>query len=124
MPIKQFLQAIFGEIGTEEDYRREFGDTPLTVLVRQIVGLDQQTANEAFLEFLDDQNLDSRQIRFVKTIVDYVVKNGVIEKRALQEDPFQSIGSIVELFPLERAQRIISIIDRLNSNAFAKDIVS
>lgn len=110
-------KILWGELGTKEDYEREIGDKPLTIFVREIVGLDQATANEAFSEFLDDQNLNSRQIRFVKTIVDYVVKNGIVEKKALQEDPFQSIGSIIDVFPLESAQKIISIIDRLNSNA-------
>lgn len=110
-------RILWSDLGTKEDYEREVGDKPLTVFVREIVGLDQEAANEAFSEFLNDQNLDSRQIRFVKTIIDYVVKNGIIEKKALQEDPFQSIGSIVELFPLERAREIISIIDSLNLNA-------
>lgn len=110
-------KILWKELGTREDYEREFGDTPLTILVRQIVGLDQQAANEAFSEFLSNQNLDSRQIRFVKTIVDYVVKNGVIEKQVLQEEPFRSIGSIVEIFPLESAQKLVSIIDTLNKNA-------
>lgn len=111
-------KILWNEIGTKKDYEREFGDTPLTVLVREIVGLAQEAANEAFSEFLDDQNLDSRQIRFVKTIIDYVVKNGIMERKALQEEPFQSIGSIVEIFPLESVQKIISIIDDLNKNAF------
>lgn len=110
-------KILWNEIGTKEDYEREFGDTPLTILVRKVVGLDQEAANEAFSEFLDDQNLDSKQIRFVKTIVDYVVKNGVIERKALQEEPFRSIGSIVDIFPTESALRIVSIIDRLNENA-------
>ncbi|NMB46412.1 MAG: DEAD/DEAH box helicase, partial [Firmicutes bacterium] len=110
-------KILWNKIGTKEDYQREFGDTPLTILVRQVVGLDQEAANEAFSEFLDDQNLDSKQIRFVKTIVDYVVRNGVIEPRELQEEPFRSIGSIVDIFPTESALRIVSIIDRLNRNA-------
>ncbi len=110
-------KILWKKLGTRKDYEREFGDTPLTILVRQIVGLDQQAANEAFSEILNNQNLDSRQIRFVKTIVDYVVKNGVIEKQVLQEEPFRSIGSIVEIFPLESAQKLVSIIDALNKNA-------
>ena len=110
-------KILWNEIGTKEDYEREFGDTPLTILVRKIVGLEQEAANEAFSEFLDDQNLDSKQIRFVKAIVDYVVKNGVIEPRALTEEPFRSIGSIVDVFPTESALRIVSIMDRLNRNA-------
>ncbi|HHV43414.1 MAG TPA: hypothetical protein GXX57_01925 [Firmicutes bacterium] len=112
-------QILWHEVGTKEDYEREFGNTPLTVLVLQVVGLDQETANEAFSEFLNDHNLDSRQIRFVKTIVDYVVKNGVIEKKALQEEPFRSIGSIVDVFPEGSARKIVSIIDRLNENAIS-----
>lgn len=110
-------QILWSEIGTRGDYEREFGNTPLTVLVRQTVGLDPQAANEAFSEFLDDQNLDSRQIRFVKAIVDYVVINGVLEKKVLQEEPFRSIGSIVDLFPHGQALKIVSIIDELNKNA-------
>lgn len=110
-------QILWKEVGTKEDYEKEFGNTPLTLLVRQIVGLDLVAANEAFSEFLDDQNLSSRQIRFVKAIIDYVVHNGFIEKQALQQEPFQSIGSIVDLFPTERTMRILSIIDNLKDNA-------
>jgi type I restriction enzyme R subunit len=53
----------------------------------------------------------------VKTIVDYVVKNGIMERRALQEEPFESIGSIVDLFPTETAIKIVSIIDSIKKNA-------
>ena len=110
-------KILWNELGTKDDYQREFGDTPLTILVRQIVGLDQRAANEAFSEFLNDQNLDRRQIRFVKTIVDYVIKNGIIATQVLQEEPFQSIGSIVDVFSLDSAEKLVSIIDRLNKNA-------
>jgi type I restriction enzyme R subunit len=111
-------RLLLKDIGTKEDYVREFGDTPLTILVRQIVGLDQEAANEAFSEFLNDENLNSKQINFVKRIVDYVVKNGHMQdKSALQEEPFESLGSITELFPTEKAFQIVSVIDRLNRNA-------
>ncbi len=117
---KDFMELekiLWGEVGTKDDYFKEFGDTPLSILVRSIVGLDQMAANEAFSEFLNDQNLDSKQSRFVKTIVDYVVKNGIMERRALQEEPFESIGSIVDLFPTETAIKIVSIIDSIKKNA-------
>ncbi|WP_427340445.1 DEAD/DEAH box helicase family protein [Caloranaerobacter sp. DY30410] len=110
-------KILWNELGTKDDYEREFGDTPLTVLVRKVVGLDQKAANEAFSEFLNDTNLDSRQIRFVKLIIDYVVRNGVIEKTALQEEPFKSVGSIVEIFNTESAMKIVNIIDKINKNA-------
>lgn len=99
-------------------YQAIFDYFDALLLVRQIVGLDQQAANGAFSEFLNDQNLDARQSRFVKTIVDYVVKNGVMtDKRVLQEDPFQGIGSITDIFTTEKAMKIVSIIDWINKNA-------
>ena len=111
-------QLLWGELGTREDYKKEFGETPLTLLVRQIIGLDQMAANEAFSAFLTDQNLDSLQIRFVKTIVDYIVKNGhMMDKSVLQEEPFKSLGSIAEVFQLEDAMKVVQVIDGINKNA-------
>lgn len=114
------LETILWEkLGTREDYQKEFGNTPVTKLVRQIVGLDPQVANEAFSEFLSTERLNVNQMRFVKMIVDYVVKNGWIEKSVLQEEPFKTVGSIVELFRdnLEGAKTIIRIIDEINRNS-------
>lgn len=114
---KELENILWGDLGTKEEYEKEFGDTPLTKLVRQIIGLDQQAANEAFSEFLNNQNLNSKQIRFVKTIIDYVVKNGYMDKKVLQEDPFRSLGSITEIFTLENARKLVTIIDSINENA-------
>lgn len=121
--LKTLEDILWKELGTREDYRREFGDTPITKLVRQIVGLDPQAANEAFSEFLSSERLNANQVRFVKLIVDYVVKNGGIEKKVLQEEPFKTVGSIVDLFKdnMEDAKKIIGIIDEINRNS--EDIV-
>ncbi len=117
--VKTLEHILWNELGTQEDYQREFGDTPITKLVRQIVGLDPQAANEAFSEFLSSERLNIQQSRFVKLIVDYFVKNGVMDKRVLQEEPFKTVGSIVELFQdnMDDARRIISIIDGINRNS-------
>jgi len=106
-----------------EWYEKEFGDTPITKLVRQIVGLDPQAANEAFSEFLSNERLNINQSRFVKLIIDYFVKNGVMDKKVLQEEPFKTVGSIVELFKdnMDDARKIIRIIDEINKNS--EDIV-
>lgn len=66
-----------------------------------------------------NEQLNVNQLRFVKLIVDYVVKNGIIDKRVLQEEPFKTVGSIVELFQddMAYARGIIGIIDQINSNA-------
>ena len=109
---------LWNELGTQEDYKKEFGETPIAKLVRQIVGLDQQAANEAFSEFLNEEKLNVNQLRFVKLIIDYVVKNGTLEKKVLQEDPFRALGSVTELFRdnIEDVREIIRVIDTINRN--------
>jgi Type I site-specific restriction-modification system, R (restriction) subunit and related helicases len=97
--LKTLEDIMWTQLGTPADYEKEFGDMPINKLVRKIVGLDMQAANEAFSEFLNNENLNVKQVHFVKLIVDYVVTNGFIEdNRVLQEDPFRTVGSIIELF--------------------------
>lgn len=85
-------------MGSRENYENEFGDTPITKLVRQVVGLDRGAVNAAFSEFLSDERLNATQIKFVRLIIDYVVANGYLEKQVLQQDPFRTLGSVSELF--------------------------
>jgi len=117
--VKMLEDILWKELGTREDYEKDFGDTPITKLVRQIVGLDPKAANEAFSEFLSEERLNLNQIRFVKHIVDYVIKNGTLDKKVLREEPFRSVGSIIELFKdnMDDARKIIEIIDDINRNA-------
>ncbi|QCJ40826.1 hypothetical protein FAY30_02275 [Bacillus sp. S3] len=62
--------------------------------------------------------LEVNQLRFVKLIIDYVVKNGTLEKKVLQEDPFRSLGSVTDLFRdnLDNVRGIIRVIDTINRN--------
>ncbi|RKD24554.1 hypothetical protein BEP19_09245 [Ammoniphilus oxalaticus] len=112
---------LWNELGTKDDYERDFGDTPMpiTKLVRQIVGLDREAANAAFSQFLSEERLNLQQTRFVRLIVDFIVKNGTLDKKILQQEPFKTVGSIVELFKdnIDDAKNIIGIIDEINRNA-------
>ncbi|MDM0472763.1 DEAD/DEAH box helicase family protein [Clostridium perfringens] len=112
--IKTLENVLFNELGSKSDYEKEYKETPVTVLVRKILGMDREAANEAFSEFLNNQNLNSKQIHFVKLIVDYIVKNGFIEdNRVLMEDPFRSVGSIIEIFENNVTERN-NLIKRIN----------
>lgn len=117
--VKQLEHILWEDLGTKEDYKKEFGATPITRLVLQTVGLDRNSALDAFSEFLSDEKLNSRQIKFVHHIVDYIVSNGYLEKKVLREDPFRSLGSITELFEdnIEDAKGIINVIDKINENS-------
>ena len=78
-------------------------------------------AKEAFAEFLDNTNLDSRQIYFVNQIVEYIVHNGMMrDLSVLQDAPFTDKGSVVEIFTdLSVWTRIRKAIESINMNAAA-----
>lgn len=116
----QTLESIlWSEVGTKEEYLNEYGEKPLGELVREIVGLDMNTAKEAFAEFLNDSLLDSRQIYFVNQIVEYIVRNGMMKDLSvLREAPFTDQGSVVEIFAdMSMWNGIRKVIDQINENA-------
>jgi type I restriction enzyme R subunit len=78
-------------------------------------------AKEAFSEFLDNTNLDSRQIYFVNQIIEYIVHNGLMKDLSvLQESPFTDMGSVVEVFSdLSVWLGIRKVIESINANAAA-----
>ena len=119
--VKALETILWTEVGTKEDYEAEYGQKPLGELVREIVGLDMNAAKAAFAEFLNDVNLDSRQIYFVNQIVEYIVHNGVMKDMSvLQESPFTDQGSVVEVFTdMTVWIGIKNAIDRVNANALA-----
>ena len=119
--IKELENVLWSELGTKEDYEHEYGQKPLGEIVREIVGLDMNAAKEAFSEYLENSNLDSRQIYFVNQIVEYIVHNGMMKDLSvLQDAPFTDQGSIVEIFTdLGVWANIKGIIDSINENAAA-----
>ena len=117
--IKNLEDILWSEVGTKHDYEAEYGEKPLGEFVREIVGLDMTAAKEAFAEFLDDTNLDSRQIYFVNQIVEFIVHNGMMKDLSvLQETPFTDQGSIVEVFKEPSVWiGIRRVIEQVNANA-------
>lgn len=110
-------KIMWNELGSKSDYESEFGDRPVMKLVRNIVGLDVKAAQEAFGEFLSDNSLDYYQMRFINMIVEHITINGFIEdKIVLTEEPFISVGRIVDLFEMSDIVKIRSIIDEINDN--------
>lgn len=116
--IKALEDILWNEIGTRKDYEGEIGDKPLGEFVREIVGLDMNAAKEAFSEYLNETNYDSRQIYFVNQIVEYVVHNGMIKDMSvLMESPFTDRGSITDIFNASVWMGIKKVIDQINANA-------
>ena len=81
--IKYFEKILWKEIGSKEEYEQAYGDQPLLKLVASITGMERAAAEKEFSKFLNDENLNSNQIDFVNSIVDYIVKNGKYRKTSI-----------------------------------------
>ena len=105
------------ELGSQEDYQREFGDTPFGLLVRQIAKLDHDAAMEAFSAFINDQSLNQKQITFIIKIINYIEQNGYMEISELQKPPFDKPASFIKLFDSRLRPKITEAIRQVRDNA-------
>jgi len=105
--------------GTREDFIKEFGEAPLGVFIRSIIGLDVKAAQDAFASFLTAGNLTANQITFIQNIISYLTKNGTIDPGMLFEPPFTDINDqgLMGVFDDGASTKIISIIEKINENA-------
>lgn len=115
----QSLEYIFtGELGTVEDYKREYQDTPFGLLVRKIAKLEVEAASFAFSEFINDQSLSQMQIVFVKKVIDYIVQNGYIENvTELTKPPFDKPLNFIKLFDGSKQKRLVELVNQIRENA-------
>lgn len=118
--LRELERILWTELGSKADYIKEYGDTPIGRLVRQIVGVDRAAVNEAFSEFLTEEQLNINQMRFVNLIVDYIVANGNIDdNKVLMGEPFKSVGSITSLFKddMGTAKQIMEVVAQIKRNS-------
>lgn len=118
--LEELERVLWQELGTKEDYHRQYGQTPIGRLVRTIVGVDRDAVNAAFSEFISDEHLNQRQIHFVKLMIDYIVHNGNIESNSVfLEEPFKTAGAITVLFKdrLDTASKLLKIADEIRKNS-------
>ena len=118
--LKELEKIFWKDIGTKDDYTKEYGDRPLGEFIRSIVGLDMKSAKAAFAKYLNDQKLNSRQIYFLNQIIEFIVKNGMMtDLTVLQGSPFTNKGNIIDLFGDNQTlwQGIMGTIKKINSNA-------
>lgn len=113
------LERIFTEeLGSREDYVREYGDTPFGLLIRRIGKLDHDAAMEAFSTFINDQSLNPRQIAFVHKIINHIEQNGYMENLTdLQKPPFDKPVSFVKLFDPKTRTALMETIKSVTDNA-------
>ena len=106
------------ELGNEEDYKKEFGDTPFGLLIRKIAKLEYEAAMQVFSGFINEQGLNQQQIVFVHKVVDYVVQNGYIENATeLMKPPFDKPQSFIKLFAPPEQAKLVALVNLIKENA-------
>lgn len=112
---------LFSEEGPipREEYERMFGDKPLGLLVRSVVGLSRNAAKAAFAEFLEKAPLHPDQITFLDEVVAYLVKNGVMEPRVMFDTPFTHIHDqgLIGVFGEDMGRKVVELVRHINDNA-------
>ncbi|MBK9935266.1 MAG: DEAD/DEAH box helicase family protein [Cytophagaceae bacterium] len=104
----------------KQQFEKEYGDQPLGVFIRSIVGLDIKAAQDAFADFINVGTLSADQITFIKNIITYLSKNGTIDKLMLFESPFTNdhFEGLTGVFKKEtEVIQLVRIIDTINANA-------
>jgi type I restriction enzyme R subunit len=98
------------------DIEKEYGTKSLGVFVRKVLGMDIEAANKHFASFIQEENLSANQILFVQKIIDYLNKNGVLEKHMLTQPPFTDMDDhgILGIFEeSHKASKIVKLIEEI-----------
>ena len=115
---QELERVLTSELGSKEDYEREFGDTPFGLLVRKIAKMDHDAAMTAFSQFIDDQSLNQKQISFVHKIINHIEQNGYMERvTMLIKPPFAKPLSFTKLFDRKTQTAIMAAINKVKDNA-------
>lgn len=115
---QELERVLTSELGSKEDYVREFGDTPFGLMIRKIVKLDHEAAMQAFSAFINDQSLNQKQIAFVNKIINHIELNGYMESVAeLTKPPFDKPVSFIKLFDAKTRTALMETINQVRENA-------
>ena len=112
---------LFAEDGPipREEYEKIYGEKPLGVLVRSLLGLSRHAAKAAFADFLSEAPLHPDQLTFLDEVVEYLVKNGIMEPKAMFDTPFTHINDqgLVGVFGEDMSKKVIDMVRYINNNA-------
>ncbi len=115
---KELERVLTEELGSREDYEREFGDTPFGLLVRKIGKLDHEAAMTAFSQFINDESLNQKQIAFIRKVIHHIEQNGYMENiMVLQKPPFDKPIPFVKMFDAKMRTELVQTIHSIRENA-------
>lgn len=93
----------------------------LGIFIRSLVGLNQETAKQAFSDFLSGTAVSANQIEFINLVIDYLTQNGVMEPDRLYESPFTDINpqGPEGVFSSAQVDHIVKVLTEINQRAVA-----
>jgi type I restriction enzyme R subunit len=93
----------------------------LGIFIRSLVGLDRETATQAFSEFISGTTATPNQIEFINLVVQYLTENGVMEPDRLYESPFTDINPLGPegVFPSAKVDQMVQVLAEIRQSAAA-----
>ena len=118
--LEKILKENADIIGTEDKLKSLMGNLGLGEFIRSVIGLDSTEVEKVFAKYLDTNNFNANQIRFIDKIISYLKKNGtMLDIGTLYETPFTDLNAegIDGIFSSKDADNIIYLIQEINNNA-------
>ena len=118
--LEKILKENANIVGSEEKFKTLMGDLGLGEFIRSVIGLDNEEIEKVFAQYLDTNNFNANQIRFIDKIISYLRINGtMLDIGTLYESPFTDLCSdgIDGVFSTKDADNIIYLINEINRNA-------
>ena len=114
--LQQLEQMLFEDIDRESLENELGSDFNLVGFIISLVGLSEKKVNEAFSDFTNTHQLNSKQIQFLETIKQFLTKNGKINPEKLYDSPFKNYHSsgIDGVFNEKQADTIFEIVKGFN----------
>ena len=125
--LKELQNLLFNELKSDEqEFVSNYENESLILLVRRTVGLDREAIDNLFAKYINENELNIEQVRFITLIKNYVIKNGVIAKDILTDDHFTNARSISDIFSgkLDIIKFLLMIIEMINKNGCFEEEIS
>jgi len=107
-------------VGTPENLRRANEESHgIGIFFRSLVGLDRESAKQAFARFLEGKTVTANQIEFVNLIIDHLTEHGLMDAGRLYESPFTDINprGPEGLFNGAQVDELISVLNGIRQRA-------
>ena len=112
--LEKILKENANIIGTKDKFKSLMGNLGLGEFIRSVIGLDSSEIEKVFAQYLDTNNFNANQIRFIDKIISYLRINGtMLDIGALYEAPFTDLNveGIDGIFSSKDADNIIYLIN-------------